>query len=280
MAKPDFIIVGAMKCGTSTLADQIAAQNGAFMTTPKEPNVFSDDEVFAKGPAWYSALFDTAAPGSIMGEASTHYTKLPTYPDTVKRLKSAVPEAKLIYVIRNPIDRAVSHYIHEWSERQVGKDIESALQSTPRIVDYGRYAYQIKPFLEAFGPDRVFLTSLEQLKSDPQAEFSRIAAFIGLEGAGWIEDLGASNTSANRIRTFPLRRLLVDNPIMRPLRQLLIPKSFRTWVWNQLTIKHRPDLSDAARAQLVDVYTQDRLELARLFPDHPALDMCYPFLRQ
>ncbi len=60
MSLPDFLIVGAMKCGTSTLAAQLGAQPGLFMTTPKEPNFFSDDDVYARGMAWYRALFDAA----------------------------------------------------------------------------------------------------------------------------------------------------------------------------------------------------------------------------
>ena len=63
MTTPDYIVIGAMKCGTTTLAAQLGAQSGLFMTTPKEPNYFSDDDVFARGPDWYSALFDAAAPG-------------------------------------------------------------------------------------------------------------------------------------------------------------------------------------------------------------------------
>ena len=88
MALPDYLIIGAMKCGTSTLAVQLGAQPGLFMTTPKEPNFFSDDVIYSRGAAWYQALFDDAKPGDIKGEASTHYTKLPTHPDTLSRLRN------------------------------------------------------------------------------------------------------------------------------------------------------------------------------------------------
>ena len=78
MGLPDFLIIGAMKCGTSTLQAQLARQPGVFMSTPKEPNYFSDDEVHAQGQARYEGLFSGAAEGDLTGEASTHYTKLPT----------------------------------------------------------------------------------------------------------------------------------------------------------------------------------------------------------
>ncbi len=91
---PDFIIIGAMKCGTSTLYEQLAAQPGVFMCTPKEPNFFSDDRIYANGLDWYRGLFAPAPAGALCGEASTHYTKLPTHPATLERLVDARAPAK------------------------------------------------------------------------------------------------------------------------------------------------------------------------------------------
>ena len=80
---PDFIVIGAMKSATSTLHEQLAVQPGFFMSAEKEPNFFSNDENYAHGLAWYRSLFDNAASSDLCGESSTHYTKLPTYPNTV-----------------------------------------------------------------------------------------------------------------------------------------------------------------------------------------------------
>ena len=79
---PDFLIIGAMKCATTSLHDQLAAQPGLFMSEPKEPFFFSNDEVYARGIDWYAGLFAGAAAGDLCGESSTHYTKLPSYPRT------------------------------------------------------------------------------------------------------------------------------------------------------------------------------------------------------
>ncbi len=144
---PDFIIIGAMKCGTSTLAAQLAAQPGVFMTTPKEPNFFSDDDVFARGPDWYASLFADAAPGDLKGEASTHYTKLPDYPDCAARLHAALPQARLIYLTRDPVERLISHYIHEWTMRSIDCDVEEAIARHPELISYGRYEDQLAPVL-------------------------------------------------------------------------------------------------------------------------------------
>ena len=125
---PDFVIVGAMKSATSSLQEQLAAQPGIFMCTPKEPNFFSDADQYAKGISWYSGLFAEAPEESLMGEASTHYTKLPTYPGVVQRLKEHLPNARFVYVMRHPVDRLISHYIHEWSTGVYRCSLEEAIR--------------------------------------------------------------------------------------------------------------------------------------------------------
>ncbi len=272
MALPDFLIIGAMKCGTSTLYAQLASQAGVFMTTPKEPNFFSDDDVFARGPDWYRELFKDAANGDLKGEASTHYTKLPTYPQTVSRMKNLLAAPKLIYMIRNPVERAVSHYIHERSEGRMENDPVAAFWRHEELVDYGRYAMQIAPFIDAFGTGQIFLTSLEQLKTAPGAELARITGFLGLATAPiWRPELATQNVSAERVRRLPLHRILVDNPVASALRRALVPKAIRTRIRNARSIGTRPELPDDLRARLQDIYAKDHLELARLFPGNAAV---------
>ena len=280
MALPDFLIIGAMKCGTSTLQAQLAHQPGVFMTTPKEPNYFSDDPVFAKGQAWYEALFAEAAPDDLKGEASTHYTKLPTHPETIARMRVVLTTPRLIYMIRDPMSRAISHYIHGWSEGRFGPDAAEAFRQTPELVEYGCYGMQIAPYVEAYGADRIHLTSLEQVNADPEAEFGRIAAFLGLpEGTVWIHDLPAQNVSARRVRRLPLQGLLIDNPVATALRRALVPKSIRSRVRAQRTLADRPEIPPDLQVRLESRFLEDRAQLARLFPDHPALELCYPFAR-
>jgi len=280
MSQPDFLIIGAMKCGTSTLQAQLANQPGVFMCTPKEPNYFSDDDIFARGPQWYEALFSDAETGDLKGEASTHYTKLPTYPQTLPRMQAVLKAPKLVYMIRNPMVRAVSHYIHEWSEGRVGADAREAFEKTPEFAAYGCYGMQIAPFVRAYGPDRILLTSLEQIKADPDASFAQISSFLGLpENAAWQHDLPAQNVSATRVRRFPLQGLLIDNPVAATLRRALVPKSVRAWVRGKRTMTTRPEIPTGLQTRLEAQFLEDRAKLARIFPDHPALELCYPFAR-
>lgn len=278
MTGPDYIIIGAMKCGTSTLAAQLGGQEGVFMTTPKEPNYFSDDDVFTLGQDWYAGLFADAAVNDIKGEASTHYTKLPTYPDTVSRMQAVVPQPRLVYMIRDPMVRLVSHYIHAWSEAETAQPLEQALSDMPNLVDYGCYGMQIAPFVQAFGAKAILLTSLERLKSDPEAELARIARHIGHVGpTAWQEEAATQNVSSERMRKLPLQGLLIDNPVARALRRTLVPKSLRAAVRQTRQMTDRPSIPSSHRAALEARFLEDRAQLAAIFPDDPSLMLAYPF---
>ncbi len=278
MTSPDFLIIGAMKCGTSTLQAQLAAQPGIFMTDPKEPNYFSDDPVHARGSEWYAALFADAAPGDLTGEASTHYTKLPTYPQTLARMRAALSAPRLVYILRDPIERAVSHYLHERSLDAITPDFREALRTHPELIDYGRYGMQIAPYLDSYGPENIHLTSLERLTAAPEVELRRVAAFIGYDGTPeWRHDLGRQNASAERVRPLPFNDLIVGHPVAIWLRRTFVPKSLRARIRESRTIKTRPGIPADLRDTLEAVFLEDRALLARQFPGHAVLTDCYPF---
>lgn len=278
--RPDFIIIGAMKCGTTTLATQLGAQGGIFMTEPKEPCYFSDDTVFAKGPDWYASLFAGAAPGDLKGEASTHYTKRPDLPRTVERMVAALPEVRLVYMIRDPMARIVSHYIHEWSQGVLSAPLAEALESHGPLVDHGLYGWQIAPFAEAYGREAILLTSLERLRADPPRELARVAAHIGHEGpVAWTEENEAENVSAARSRKLPMHGVLIDNPVATALRRALVPKAVRTWVRRARQMKDRPEIPADRVPALRARFAEDREVLAGIFPGDASLDLVYPFPR-
>jgi len=265
MSLPDFIVMGAMKCGTSTLYEQLAAQPGVFMSTPKEPNFFSDDDVFARGVDWYQSLFAAAARDQIIGEASTHYTKLPTYPMACERLIEAIPNARLIYLMRHPIDRLVSHYIHDWTMGEAPATIDDAVYSTSPYVDYGRYHFQLAPYISHFGRENILPMFLERMNAAPAAELERAARFLGHEGAvAWQNDLGAQNISRNRIRRIPFHDQLIDSNAATALRHALVSKSLRNWIRGRLQMRSRPTLSADKHATLTAIFDQDLERLGEL----------------
>lgn len=260
--KPDFVIIGAMKCATSTLHDQLGAQSGFFMSDPKEPNFFSDDSRFEQGADWYRGLFRDAPAGSIRGESSTHYTKLPTYLQTIDRLAALIPDAKFVYLMRHPIDRLVSHYIHEWTEANVSDSIDEATDNCPELIEYGRYAMQLEPWLARFGSNAVMPVFLERLKADPQHTLERVCRFLGYDGeVCWDADHGRSNASQARLRKSRLRDLVVNAPGLRELRRMLVPQALRDRIKSRWQMARCPELSDDARERLAHVFDRDLAQL-------------------
>ncbi|MGB3536448.1 MAG: sulfotransferase [Microcoleaceae cyanobacterium] len=255
---PNFMIVGAMKCATSTLHTQLMQQPGIFMTDLKEPNFFSDDEEYAKGIDWYCSLFEGSEPALLRGESSTHYTKLPTYPKTIERIQQHCPDAKFIYVIRHPIDRLVSQYIHEWSQRVISVEINQAIYQHSELIDYSRYTMQLQPYFEAFGKDRVLLIFFDNLLKSPQQELERVCQFLDYpQQPEWQVEVGAQNASNERLIKSKWRDALVETPGLRELRQWLIPKSFRTWVRSLWTMKDRPQLTPENVEYLREIFDRD-----------------------
>ena len=255
--KPDFIIIGAMKCATSSLHEQLALQPNIFMSELKEPNFFSNDEEYEKGLDSYWSHFQAAAPADLCGESSTHYTKLPTYPLTIERLQEAVPDAKFIYVMRHPISRLVSQYVHEWSQRVINIGINEAIDQHPELIDYSRYTMQLTPYFEAFGPERVLPVFCEHVFAEPQQELERICRFLGYDAHPEWQELDAQNVSAERLRTSAWRDALVNNPVLESLRRTLVPKSFRTWVRSLWMMRDRPELSAEQEQQLQAIFDED-----------------------
>ncbi|MBA3583056.1 MAG: sulfotransferase domain-containing protein, partial [Gemmatimonadetes bacterium] len=109
---PDFIVIGAMKSGTTTLFEWLADQPEFALPALKEPNFFSDDRQWRKGLGWYGGLFADAPPDCLVGEASVRYTGASLSAIAAERMAATVPHARLIYLVRHPIDRIRSQYRH------------------------------------------------------------------------------------------------------------------------------------------------------------------------
>jgi hypothetical protein len=263
LERPHFITIGAMKCATSTLHDQLALQPGVYLSEPKEPCFFSDDPSYARGAKWYEDLFLRAPPGAICGESSTHYTKLPSYPLTAQRmLRHLRSDIKLIYLMRHPIDRVVSQYVHEWAERVVSVPIDAALESRPELIEYSRYARQLRPFLDAFGPERILPVFVTQLEHDPQGTLERVGRFLGLRSPlRWIDAAGRANVSAQRMRRSAMRDRVLGVGGLARLRRHLVPRKLSERIKGLWRIGDRPRLSPESRRRLAAVFDEDLASL-------------------
>ncbi len=261
--RPDFIVLGAMKSATTTLHEQLARQPGLFMSRPKEPNYFSDDAIHARGWRWYSSLFHAARPGDLRGESSTHYTKLPSYPQTVDRMVRDLPRIKLIYLMRHPIDRLISQYIHEITSGRIRVALSEAIYRHPELIDYSRYTMQLRPFCEAYGIESILPVFFPRLVHHSQDELERIGRFVGHAGQlVWDRAMKPQNAGTDRLCFSPIRNALVGAPVLAGLRQRIVPRQ-----WSQ-SLKgfwraqiDPPRLSAALADYLREIFDADLAEL-------------------
>jgi hypothetical protein len=261
--RPDFIVIGAMKSATTTLHEQLARQPGFLMSRPKEPNFFSDDHMYARGWRWYSSLFASAGEADLCGESSTHYTKLPDYPRTVARMVRELPRVKLIYVMRHPIERLMSHYVHELTTGHIKIDVHDAIDRHHELIEYSRYAMQLGPFVDAYGFENILPVFFPRLVLHSQTELERIGRFLNHHGPlHWDMAMKPLNRGNERLRPSPIRQALVQVPVLSTLRQRVVPRHWTEslkdlWRAQIEPPSLRPDLV----ARLRDVFDADLAQL-------------------
>lgn len=257
---PDFVLIGAQKCGTGTLYHRLRSNSGIFMSDPKEPQFFSKN--YGRGLAGYAALFADAPADRLCGEASTTYTFRETYPETASRMHRHIPEARLIYVMRDPIARLVSAYIHDWSQGRTGEGIDAFLRSSDDPLLRSSYAWQLEPWLDAYGPERILPVFLEQVARDPIPELRRICAFIGTPDAHsyeWERDVPPRNVSRDRIRRGTLYYALARRPTVLGL----VPRGIQRALEARARIRERPSISPSLRAEIAERLDADLERLGR-----------------
>ena len=187
-ALPNLVIIGAMKCGTTALHGLLDEHPDIAMARGKELNFFFGPEsdpgenavsTWHRGPAWYASQFDARA--AIRGESSPGYTS-PDHPEVAARMAAVVPGVRLIYLVRDPIDRAVSQYRHHRADGTEQRPVAAALlDPDSQYITRGRYFDRLAPFLDKFGSDRILVISQEDLLHDPHKRLNRAYRFLGVE---------------------------------------------------------------------------------------------------
>lgn len=144
--KPDFIIIGAMKCGTTSLYYYLRNHPDIFMPREKELHYFVEEKNFKKGEDWYQSNFNDKF--RLNGEASTNYTKKHLFSGVPERMHKVVPKAKLIFLYRDPAERSWSHYIHSLAAGLETRQPQQVFTPTSNYVLTSKYYWQLEPFLK------------------------------------------------------------------------------------------------------------------------------------
>ena len=180
---PDFIMIGAMKAATSTVSRWLEAHPDVFMVAGQDPNHFSRDDLWFRGPARYNALFADAGPNQIRGEGTNNYTSDALFPHAARRLVVSCPEVRLIYMVRDPVSRIISHWIQVRADQGdvAPPNLDQAVREMPdRFVVPSLYWRQLSRY-RAFVPDaRIHIGFMEDLQANPDGFFNSLAGFLGI----------------------------------------------------------------------------------------------------
>jgi hypothetical protein len=151
------------------------------MSPVKEPAHFSYPENLSRGEAAYLRLFAGAANQSYLGEGSTHYTKRPFMEGVAARIHQFNPDARLVYLMRDPFDRLVSQYRHRVGKHMERRSLVQALKERSDYMAYSYYAYQLKPYVELFGRQAIYLDTFESMAAEPVAFLARLFRWLGID---------------------------------------------------------------------------------------------------
>lgn len=179
-ALPNLIVIGAQKCGTSVLHYYLSLHPEVSMSKPKELNFFIEERNWPRGLDWYKAQFDAEA--TVRGEASPNYTAFPQHEGVPERMHSVVPEAKLIYMVRDPLERIAAHWVHNYAKRrEKGTLAETLAHPNTSYVTRSKYAMQLERFLALYPKQQVMVFQQSELRLQRMETLRKVFDFVGVD---------------------------------------------------------------------------------------------------
>jgi hypothetical protein len=175
---PTFIVIGAKKCGTTSLHYYLSLHPEISVSRTKELNFFVKEYNWDRGEAWYRAQFDGHY--AMRGESSPNYSRHPEYVGVPLRMHRLIPDVKLIYLVRDPIDRLISDYVHDVASGRLTCTLEKTLETYPHYLNRSRYFMQISRFLEFFPREQLLIISTEGLAMNRRQQMAKILNFLGV----------------------------------------------------------------------------------------------------
>lgn len=214
-----------MRCATTSLYAQLATHPAISMSREKETDYFIAEKNLGLGIDWYLGQFDPSRP--IWGDASPNYAKIAAFPGVAERIAAFRPDMKLIFVARDPVERAVSQYGHSW--------LSGAIQTLPQdlpgthefdhLLETSSYAAQLREFRRFFPKDSFLILDFDQLVAHPQAGFDLICDHIG--APRHVLDEGANDNGADELARIPTGILRLTQGPLRPVMMKLASPALR-----------------------------------------------------
>ncbi len=245
------LIIGAQKCGTTSLFQYLAKHPQICECTQKEPFFFADDQRFSRGLPYYFSLWNWQNQHQIALEASSTYTMQPMYSRVAQRIAQVEEvEFSFLYIMRNPFERIESYVRHALSIGVLKK-----AEVTEDNISISKYAYQLDSFVELFGRSRLHVLTLESLKKHPQQELQKIYGFLGIDTKFEVADHSRiyNSKKANHFKLPPYLTQIYKSPIGKATVGRL-PKDFRRSLYRFIPESNIPEfqLSEQDKNQILN----------------------------
>ncbi len=188
--KPNLLIIGAMKASTTLLYNMLGRHPEIWFAAEKEPHYFTSPD-YGKPEAYrsYLRLFESCPAGKkFVGEASTGYSKAPFLGATPQRIRETLGQPKLIYILRDPVQRTISNFRHAFARGYYrdGYPVSRAALEDPIIIGASLYARQLAEYESAFGAGSVHVLIADELHREPARVLGELERFLGVEPfPGW-----------------------------------------------------------------------------------------------
>jgi sulfotransferase family protein len=261
-ALPNLIVIGAQKCGTSVLHYYLSLHPEVSMSKPKELNFFIEERNWPRGVDWYRGHFDPDA--RVRGEASPNYSAYPQHQGVPDRMHSVVPEARLIYMIRDPLERIAAHWVHNYAKRrEKGTLAETLTHPNTSYVTRSLYAMQLERFLAFYPREQVLVFQQSELRYKRMETLRRIFEFLGVD-PDYTHPRFEQERHQTARKTRATRLAVKLEKLGRSSRARMLPSNFWLVLDDRLPLRRAIKRPDVRASLPPDALAQLRADAERL----------------
>ena len=261
-ALPNLVVIGAQKCGTSVLHYYLSLHPEVSMSKPKELNFFIEERNWPRGVDWYRGHFDPDA--RVRGEASPNYSAFPQHQGVPERMHSVVPEARLIYMIRDPLERIAAHWVHNYAKRrEKGTLAETLTHPNTSYVNRSLYAMQLERFLAFYPREQVLVFQQSELRYKRMETLRRIFGFLGVD-SDYTHPRFEQERHQTARKTRATRLAVRLEKLGRSSRARMLPSNFWLVLDDRLPLRRAIKRPDVRASLPPDTLAQLRADAERL----------------
>lgn len=267
---PNLFLIGASKCATSSLHTYLAQHSEIFMSYLKEPGYFIKPgdmqlrmrpfvkpggvqfQEYRNDLESYLGLFAEGAEAKFRGESSSGYTHLPSREGVAERIHEFNPHARLIYLMRDPIERTISHYWWHVQHESETRDMYAAIVEDPHYRDVSNYAMQLEPYFDLYDRNQTLCLTMEELMAQPEQVLRTIFTWLDVDASFVPANVKQRENVTPKVVSQPKNNLFsaLRNTRLWDALRVFTPRPLRDF--GRSLAERRIDTKDAANKAVVE----------------------------